>query len=260
MLKKKCALVTGSTRGIGQAIAGALAAEGASVMLNGFGEAGEIERARAELAERAGVTVDYFDADLTKADHVGALIGATVERLGGLDIVVNCAGIQIIGALDGFAPEDWDTIIALNLSAVFHTTRLAIPHMKARGWGRIVNIASTHGLVASPFKVPYVASKHGLVGLTKGTALEVAAFGITCNAICPGFTKTPMFDVQAEGLAATTGVPVDEVIREQVGAKQAIAEVIEPGEIAAAVVFLCSEKARSITGTALPVDGGWTAG
>jgi 3-hydroxybutyrate dehydrogenase len=228
-------------------------------MLNGFGEADAIERLRAGLADRHGVAVDYFDADMAKPDQIEALVAATEERLGGLDILVNCAGIQIVGALDEIDPEVWDRIIAINLSALFHTTRQAIRRMKAGGWGRIVNLASTHGLVASPLKVPYIAAKHGVVGLTKGTALEAGAHGITCNAVCPGFTRTPLLESQAREIAETLGRDVDDVLSDQVGEKHVTGRAIEVEEVAALVAYLCSDAAASITGTAIPIDGGWTA-
>ena len=259
MLSDKAALVTGGTGGIGFAVADALAAQGCAIMLNGLGDAKEIERARAGLADRHGVKVCYSDAGLTDPPRIEKLVTATVREFGAIDILVNCAGLQHVEPIETFPVETWNAIIAINLSAIFHTTRLVIPHMRARNWGRIVNIASAHGLVASPYKVPYIASKHGVVGFTKGTALEVGDWGITCNAICPGFVDTAMFQVQAEGLAKTLGVSKEQVIGEQVADKQAIKEVISVEEIAASVAFLCSNAARSITAAAIPVDGGWTA-
>jgi len=259
MLSDKVALVTDGTGGIGFAVAEALAVQGCAIMLNGLGDAKEIERARAGLADQHGVKVCYSDADLTDPPRIEKLVAATARELGAIDILVNCAGLQHVEPIETFPVETWDAIIAINLSAIFHTTRLVIPYMRARNWGRIVNIASAHGLVASPYKVPYIASKHGVVGFTKGTALEVGDWGITCNAICPGFVDTAMFQVQAEGLATTLGVPKEQVIGEQVADKQAIKDVISVEEIAATVAFLCSDAARSITAAAIPVDGGWTA-
>ena len=259
MTQEKAALVTGSTGGIGGAVAEALAANGCAIMLNGFGEADDIETLRAGLAERHGITVDYDGADMTQPDEIEAMIAATEERLGSIDILINCAGIQIVGALDEIDPGIWHRIIDINLNALFHTTRHAIPRMKARGWGRIVNFASTHGLVASPLKVPYIAAKHGVVGLTKGTAMEVGAFGITCNAICPGFTRTPLLESQAQEIAETEGRDFADVLTDQVSEKHVTGRAIEVEEVAALTAFLCSDAAASITGTAIPIDGGWTA-
>ncbi len=258
-LRGRRALVTGSTQGIGLAIARALAAEGADVMLHGLGERDAIERLCGEIAAAHGVRCAWSDVDLTKASEIPGLVERVARELGSLDILVNNAGMQHIAPLDEYPPQVWDRLLALNLSAMFHTIRSALPGMKARGWGRIVNMASAHGLVASPFKVPYVASKHGVVGLTKGVALEAGPHGITCNAIAPGFVESPMFHLQAEGLARVEGRSREEVVRRQLGEKQAIVRLIEVEEIAALVVFLCSELARSVTGTTLPVDGGWTA-
>jgi 3-hydroxybutyrate dehydrogenase len=259
MLQGRAALVTGSTSGIGRAIAEMLAGEGCQVMLNGFGDADEIETQRRDMAARHHVDIGYSGADLTDPEQIEGLIDDTVSAFDSIDILVNCAGIQIIAPIDEFPVDGWDAIIALHLTAVFHTTRLALPHMKARKWGRIVNMASAHGLVASPYKVPYVAAKHGVVGFTKGTALEAGAHGVTCNAICPGFVKTPMFDLQAEGLAAREGRDVADVVRDQVATRHALPQVIAVDEIAGTVAFLCSDAARSITGTSISVDAGWTA-
>ena len=259
MPQERTALVTGSTGGIGRAVAEALAADGCAIMLNGFGEADEIDALRAGLAERHGVAVDYDGADMTQPDQIEAMVATTEDRLGGVDILINCAGIQIVGALDEIDPEIWHRIIDINLNALFHTTRHAIPRMKAGGWGRIVNFASTHGLVASPFKVPYIAAKHGVVGLTKGTAMEVGAFGITCNAICPGFTRTPLLESQARGIVETEGRDFADVLADQVSEKHVTGRAIEVEEVAALTAFLCSDAAASITGTAIPIDGGWTA-
>lgn len=258
-LHNRTALVTGSTRGIGLAVAHALAAEGCCIALNGFGDPDAIEALRSDIAAAHGVEVIHAPADLTKPAEIESMAADVGARLGGPDILVNNAGLQHVDALDRFPVEIWDTIIALNLSAAFHTIRLVLPIMRARGWGRIVNMASAHGLVASPLKGPYIASKHGLVGLTKAAALEAGPHGITCNAIAPGFVDTPMFEVQADGLARVQGVSRDEVARRQIGEKQAIVDLVRDHEIASAVAFLCSERARMITGVTLPVDGGWTA-
>lgn len=259
MARERVALVTGGNRGIGLAIAHALAGEGIALTINGLGEETELSELRRAFDGTYGITVSTSGADLSDPIAVEGLVKETLEVHGHLNILVNCAGIQHIEALDAFPADRWDAILAVNLTAAFHTTRLAIPHMRTGGWGRIINIASAHGLVASPCKVPYVAAKHGLVGLTKGTALEVGAHGITCNAICPGFVDTPMFQLQADGLADRAGRPADEIVAEQLSAKQAIPELIAPTEIADLAVFLCSEAARSITGATIPIDGGWTA-
>ena len=259
MLQGRVALVTGSTSGIGQAIAEALAAEGSQIMMNGFGDANEIEELRSTTAKRHNVEVQYSGADLTEPDQIEGLVDDTVSAFGSLDILVNCAGIQIVAPIDEFPLDGWDAMIAIHLSATFHTTRLAMPHMKERRWGRIVNMGSAHGLVASPYKAPYVAAKHGVVGFTKATALEAGAWEITCNAICPGFVKTPMFDLQAEGVAGQEGRDVEDFVQEQVASRHALPHIISVEEIAGTVVFLCSDAGRSITGTTLSVDAGWTA-
>jgi 3-hydroxybutyrate dehydrogenase len=258
-LRGRGALVTGSTQGIGLAIARALAAQGANLMLHGLGERDAVQALCREIAVAHGVRCVWSDVDLTRPGEIPGLIARATAELGALDILVNNAGMQHIAPLDEFPVEVWDRLLALNLSAMFHTIRAALPQMKARRWGRIVNMASAHGLVASPFKVPYIASKHGVVGLTKGVALEAGPHGITCNAIAPGFVESPMFHVQAEGLARIEGRPKEEVVRRQVGEKQAIVRLIEVEEIAALAVFLCSEAARTMTGVTVPVDGGWTA-
>ena len=256
-LKGKRAIVTGGNRGIGRCCALALAREGARVCIAARNRE-LLDKTVGEIHEVAGEG-HAVAADLSALESCQEVVNEAVDKLGGVDILVNCAGLQHVEPIETFPVETWNAIIAINLSAIFHTTRLVIPHMRARNWGRIVNIASAHGLVASPYKVPYIASKHGVVGFTKGTALEVGDWGITCNAICPGFVDTPMFQVQAEGLAKTLGVSKEQVIGEQVADKQAIKEVISVEEIAASVAFLCSDAARSITAAAIPVDGGWTA-
>jgi 3-hydroxybutyrate dehydrogenase len=258
-LSGRTALVTGSTSGIGLGVARALAAHGADVILNGFGAAQDIERARGAIAHDFGVAADYSGADMSQPAAIAEMIGQIVARSGRLDIVVNNAGVQHVAPIVEFPPEKWDLILAINLSAAFHTTRLALPHMQAHGWGRIVNIASAHGLVASPFKSAYVAAKHGLVGLTKTVALEVAEQPITCNAICPGYVLTPLVEAQIDGQAKAHGISRDAVVRDVLLAQQPnkrFATVEELGELTA---FLCGDHAASITGAALAVDGGWTA-
>jgi len=256
----KVALVTGSTSGIGLGIARALAREGAAVMLNGFGAQAEIERLRGTLAAESGVAVGYAAADMSKPDQIGAMIAETEDRLGGgLDILVNNAGVQFVAAIEDFPDERWDAIIAINLSAVFHGMKAAIPGMRRRGWGRIVNIASVHGLVASAQKVAYVAAKHGVVGMTKVAALELANSGVTVNAICPGWVRTPLVERQLDDRAARDGRSVEQVSREMLAEKQPMHEFSTPEQIGALAVFLCSDAARTITGAPLSIDGGWMA-
>jgi 3-hydroxybutyrate dehydrogenase len=259
MLAGKVALVTGSTSGIGLGIARALAGAGAAIVLNGLGAAGEIAKTRDELAGAYGVRVGYSPADMTKTAAIGEMIGAALREHGRLDILVNNAGIQHVAPLEQFPPEKWDQILAINLSSAFHTIRLALPAMRERGYGRIVNIASAHALVASPFKAAYVAAKHGILGLTKVAALEAAEQGITCNAICPGYVHTPLVEAQIDGQAKAHGISRDEVIRDVLLAQQPNKRFATVEEIGALTVFLASEAAASITGTAVPVDGGWTA-
>ena len=258
-LAGRSAVVTGSTSGIGLGIAQALAAAGAAVMLNGFGEAMAIDRLRRALEERHGVAVAHSAADMRRPEQIQDMLGEAAQRLGGVDILVNNAGIQHVAPLDEFPPEKWDAILAINLSAAFHAMRLAIPAMRAQGWGRIVNIASAHGLVASPFKSAYVAAKHGLIGLTKVAALELAESGVTCNAICPGYVWTPLVERQIDEQAAAHGIPREQVVRDVLLASQPNKRFATVEELGALTVFLCSGVAASITGTALPVDGGWTA-
>ena len=259
MLKGRRALITGSTSGIGLGVARALAAAGCSVMLNGSREAEAVEAVRRELEGQAGVPVTYHQADLTRPAEAEGLVAATVERLGGLDILVNNAGIQFTAPVEDFPPEMWDRIIALNLSSAFHTIHHALPRMKAGGWGRILNVSSVHGLVASVRKAAYVTAKHGLVGLTKVVALETAGQGITCNAICPGWTRTELIEPQIVALAAKLGVDTEEGGRALLAEKQPSRQFVAIEHLGQLAVFLCSDAAAQITGTAIPIDGGWTA-
>ena len=256
-LSGRVALVTGSTSGIGLGIADALAAAGAHVMLNGFGDEAAITAARKQVSAH-GVEVAYSAADLMHANQVEALVAYTEERFGALDILVNNAGIQHVAAVEDFPPERWDAVIALNLSAAFHAMRHALPGMKARGWGRIVNIASAHGLVASAQKAAYVAAKHGLVGLTKVVALETARTGITCNAICPGWVLTPLVQKQIDA-RVKEGVTPEAATAALLGEKQPSLEFVTPAQLGALAVFLCSEAAAQVRGASYVVDGGWTA-
>ena len=253
------ALVTGSTSGIGLGIAEVLAAAGANVVLNGFGAAAEIEATRAELGTRNGVEVLYDGADMSRPEAIEAMVRRAVDRFGRLDILVNNAGIQHVAPIDEFPPEKWDAIIAINLSAAFHTIRHALPAMKQRGFGRIVNVASAHALVASPFKSAYVAAKHGIAGLTKTVALEVAEQNITVNAVCPGYVLTPLVQKQIPDTAKARGISEDEVIRNVLLAAQPTRKFVTVEEVAALVLFLAGPQAASITGAVLPIEGGWTA-
>jgi 3-hydroxybutyrate dehydrogenase len=258
-LKGKVALVTGSTSGIGLGVARALAGAGADIMLNGFGNLQEIEAIRTGLAAEFGVEVAYNGADLMKAEGVAALIRAAEETFGHLDILVNNAGIQHVAPVEDFPAEKWDAVIALNLSAVFHGMKAAIPGMKARGWGRIINIASVHGMVASVNKIAYVAAKHGVLGATKVAALELANSGITVNAICPGWVLTPLVDKQIVDRAAANGTSYDAEKVKLLSEKQPMTEFTTTENLGALAVFLASDAAASMTGVALPMDGGWTA-
>jgi 3-hydroxybutyrate dehydrogenase len=259
MLKGKVAIVTGSTSGIGLGIATAFAAEGCSVMLNGFGEASAIEALRARLANEHGVGVAYSPADMSKAAQIRDLVADAVRRFGGVDILVNNAGIQHVDKVVDFPDESWDAVIAINMSAAFHATKAALPHMLANKWGRIINIASAHGLVASEEKSAYVTAKHGLVGLTKVVAIETANDGVTCNAICPGWVLTPLVQKQIEARAAAEGIPVQQARDDLLREKQPMLDFTTPEQIAAFAVFLCGDAAKTITGAALSVDGGWVA-
>ena len=258
-LAGKVSLVTGSTSGIGLGIARALAAAGSEIVLNGFGKPEEIAGVQAKVADDFKVRVSYSPADMSKPAAIRDMIEKTLQASGRLDILVNNAGIQHVAPLQDFPPEKWDAVLAINLSSAFHTTRLALPSMLANKWGRIINIASAHGLVASPYKSAYVAAKHGIVGLTKVTALETAEQGITCNAICPGYVYTPLVEAQIDGQAKAHNIPREKVIRDVLLAQQPNKRFATVEELGALSVFLTSEAAASITGIALPVDGGWTA-
>jgi 3-hydroxybutyrate dehydrogenase len=258
-LKGKVALVTGSTSGIGLGIARALAAAGADIMLNGFGDAAQIEAVRAEMAASHGVTVRYSGADISKPDQIAGMVAEAVKTLGSLDILVNNAGVQFTANVEEFPNERWDQIIAINLSGVFHGMKAAIPGMKAKGWGRIINIASAHGLVASPQKVAYVAAKHGVVGMTKVAAIELANAGVTVNAICPGWVLTPLVERQLHDRAEKDGTTVEQETHDLVAEKQPMVKFTTPEQIGGLAVFLCSDAAATMTGTPLSIDGGWVA-
>jgi 3-hydroxybutyrate dehydrogenase len=259
LLKGKTAIVTGSTSGIGLGIARALAASGADVMLNGFGDARDVERLRSSLAGEFGVSVAVSDADVAKPDQVREMVRRAVATFGGVDILVNNAGIQYTATVEEFPDERWDAIVAINLSACFHAIKAALPQMRQRNWGRIINVASVHGLVASVNKIAYVTAKHGVVGLTKVVALETATTGITCNAICPGFVLTPLVQKQIDDLAARESLSTRQASARLLGEKQPSLEFATPEQIGALAVFLCSDAAKQIRGAALPVDGGWLA-
>jgi 3-hydroxybutyrate dehydrogenase len=259
VLAGKVSLVTGSTSGIGLGIARALAAAGSEIVLNGFGKPEEIADVQAKIAAEFKVGVSFSPADMSNPVAIREMIERTLQATGRLDIVVNNAGIQHVAPLQDFPPEKWDAILAINLSSAFHTTRLALPSMLANKWGRIINIASAHALVASPYKSAYVAAKHGIVGLTKVTALETAEQGITCNAICPGYVYTPLVEAQIDDQAKAHNIPREKVIRDVLLAQQPNKRFATVDELGALSVFLASEAAASITGIALPVDGGWTA-
>jgi 3-hydroxybutyrate dehydrogenase len=259
MLKGKVAIVTGSTSGIGLGIATAFAQQGADIVLNGFGDAAEIEKLRAGLASQHGVKVLYDGADLSRGEAVRQLVANTVQSLGRVEILVNDAGIQHTALIEDFPVEKWDAILALNLSAVFHGTAAALPHMKKQGWGRIINIASAHGLVGSANKSAYVAAKHGVVGLTKVTALETAGSGITANAICPGWVRTGLVEKQITALAEKDHVDQDAAARELLSEKQPSLQFVTPEQLGGTAVYLASDAAAQVTGTTISVDGGWTA-
>jgi 3-hydroxybutyrate dehydrogenase len=258
-LEGKVSLITGSTSGIGLGIARALAAAGSAIVLNGFGKPEDIAETQARLVAEFGVKARYSPADMSKPAAIAEMIAMTLDGFGRLDVLVNNAGIQHVAPLEQFPPEKWDAILAINLSSAFHSTRAALPSMRKHDFGRIINIASAHGLVASPFKAAYVAAKHGIVGLTKVTALETAEANITCNAICPGYVYTPLVEAQIEGQAKAHGIAREQVIRDVLLAQQPNKRFATVEEIGALTAFLASDAAQSITGTALPVDGGWTA-
>jgi 3-hydroxybutyrate dehydrogenase len=258
-LKGKVALVTGSTSGIGHGIALALAAEGADIMLNGFGDAAQIEILRAGMEAEHGVRVAYSGADMSKPEQIAAMVVETEAKLGSLDILVNNAGIQFVADVEDFPTERWDAVIAVNLSGVFHGMKAAIPGMKRRGWGRIINIASAHGLVASAQKVAYVAAKHGVLGMTKVAAIELANHGVTVNAICPGWVLTPLVQRQLDDRAKREGTDVETQKQRFLAEKQPMAQFSTPQQIGALAVFLCSDGAKTITGAPLSIDGGWVA-
>ena len=259
MLKGKTALVTGSTSGIGLAIARALAKDGANVMINGFGDKDAIEKERAGLEKEFGIKARYSPADMTKPAEITEMVRATQKDFGSLDVLVNNAGIQHVANIEDFPTEKWDAIIAINLSSSFHTIHAALPGMKSRKWGRIVNIASAHGLVASGQKVAYVAAKHGIVGLTKVVAIEAANDGVTCNAICPGWVLTPLVEQQINARAKASGQTFDQAKVALVSEKQPMHDFSKPENIGALTVFLCSDAAASMTGSAYSIDGGWVA-
>jgi 3-hydroxybutyrate dehydrogenase len=258
-LEGRSAIVTGSTSGIGLGIAHALARAGAAVMLNGFGDPAEIEATRAGLADDNDVDVAYDAADMSKPDAIRMMVERATARFGQIDIVVNNAGIQHVSPVGKFPPEKWDAILAINLSAAFHLVQATFDGMCARGYGRVVNVASAHGLIASPFKSAYVAAKHGLVGFTKTIALEGAEFGVTANAICPGYVWTPLVEQQIDDQAKSHNIARDAVIRDVFLKNQPTKRFATVEEMGALAVFLCGDLAASITGTAIPVDGGWTA-
>ena len=259
MLKGRRAVVTGSTSGIGLGIARALAAEGCSLLLNGFGRADKIEALRAEISGRFGVEVFFHGADLTRMEECEALIREAQSRMGGVDVLVNNAGIQHVAPVESFPVEEWDRILAVNLTAAFHTVRMALPGMRRLGWGRILNIASAHGLVGSAQKSAYVAAKHGLVGFTKVVALETAGSGVTCNAVCPGWVRTPLVEEQIGRIAQAGGIENAEAAWRLLREKQPSGKFTTVEQIGAMAVFLCSEGAANITGSSMMVDGGWTA-
>ncbi len=258
-LQGKTALITGSTSGIGLGIARALAQQGAHIVLNGFGDADEIKALQAALAQDCGVRTIYHPADMSKPLEIAAMMKLATEKFGGVDILVNNAGIQHVADIEDFPVDKWDAIIAINLSSAFHTMRLALPVMKMKNWGRIINIASAHGLVGSAQKSAYVAAKHGIVGLTKAAALETAQTGVTCNAICPGWVLTPLVQKQVDARAEKEGVSIEIAKKGLLSEKQPSGEFVTPEQLGALAVFLCSEAANQVRGAAWNMDGGWTA-
>lgn len=259
MLKGKTAVVTGSTSGIGLGIAEGFAKEGVNLVLNGFGDATEIEAIRAGLASKFGIKVTYDGADMSKPEQIEAMMKKAAADFGGVDILVNNAGIQHVCPVEDFPTAKWDAIIAINLSSAFHTTKMAVPYMKSKGWGRIINVASAHAMVASPFKSAYVASKHGIMGFTKTVALEVAEKGVTCNAICPGYVLTPLVEKQIPDTAKARGMTIEQVKKDVLLAAQPTKQFVTTEQVAGTAIFLCSDSAASITGTNIMVEGGWTA-
>ncbi len=255
----RTAIITGSTSGIGLGIARAFAAAGYNVVLNGLGDAAAIEEVRAALAAETGAEVVYDQADMSNPEAIAAMVAAAVTRFGAVDVLVNNAGIQFVAPIEEFPPARWDLILQINLSAAFHATQHALPGMKARGFGRIINIASAHALVASPFKSAYVAAKHGIAGLTKTVALEAAEHGVTVNAVCPGYVMTPLVQKQIPEQAAARGISEEAVIRDVLLAAQPTRRFVTVEEVAALTLFLAGEQAGSITGAIIPIDGGWTA-
>jgi 3-hydroxybutyrate dehydrogenase len=258
-LKGRIAIVTGSTSGIGLGIAEAFAASGMHVMLNGFGDTAGIERTRLRLIDRYGIRVGYSAADMSRPADIARMVEETENALGPVEVVVNNAGIQHVEAVETFPPEKWDAIIAIDLSSAFHATRAVVAGMKRRGWGRIINVASAHGLVASPFKSAYVAAKHGIVGFTKAVALELAEHGVTVNAICPGYVLTPLVQAQIPETAKARGISEEAVVRDVLLHAQPTRRFVTTDQLGQLAVFLCTDAAASITGAALPVEGGWTA-
>jgi len=259
MLKGKTALITGSTSGIGLGYARALAAEGANVTINGFGDAAAVEKERASIEKDFGVKAAYSPADMTKPAEIAGMVQTAEKTYGALDILINNAGIQYVAPIEEFPIEKWDQILAINLSSAFHAIRAAVPGMKSRKWGRIINTASAHSLVASPFKAAYVSAKHGLAGLTKTVALEVATFGITVNCISPGYVWTPLVEKQIPDTMKARGMTEEQVKRDVLLAAQPTKEFVTVDEVSALAVYLCSDAAKAITGANLSIDGGWTA-
>ncbi|MFK5998263.1 MAG: 3-hydroxybutyrate dehydrogenase [Rhodobacterales bacterium] len=259
MLRNRNAIITGSTSGIGRGIALKLAKDGARIMLNGFGERAEIDALMVELDGLSGKTTLYSAADMTKPSEIEAMIKRAETEMGRVDILVNNAGIQFVSPIEDFPTDKWDQIIAINLTSAFHTTKAVVPGMKARGWGRIINIASAHSLVASPYKAAYIAAKHGIAGLTKTVALETAESGITVNAVSPGYVLTPLVEAQIPATAKARGISEDAVKRDVMLAPQPTRKFVDVGDVAATVAYLCTDTAKAITGTNISIDGGWTA-